>query len=203
MNEDLIRNELGDGEKLMWQGRPANRFLTKHELYRVPVSALLIVAFIIYWFARSDTNTTMVLIMVAALLYVSYSTLSALFIKYSRRKRTGYAMTDSRLIFILADKDGNLKESASVEIAKFFSNALDLNKDGTGSILFSEKKPVDMLPLRTGSNWSTRFKVSFATAAFFDIDRPEDVLNTYKEVYGEAHKNEEKPADKPFSKYDE
>jgi len=205
MNEDLIKTELRDGEKLIWQGKPAKRFLTKHEMIRVPVSTVLVVAFAIYWFSREDVSSTMIIVAALALLYVSYNIFVTLLIKNNRRKRTIYALTDSRLLFILADKNDKVLKSAEIEIAKIAASAVDMNKDGTGSLLFSEKKSVDTFPLRAGNNWTNRKGIFLSAAVFFDIEDPEEVLTEYREIHKETKitDNSSSEGEKAFSKYDE
>jgi len=204
MNENLIKAELHEGEKLLWHGMPANRFFTKAELLRVPFSAVLIAAFIIYWSTRKEVNAIMYVIIILTLLYVVYTTFATLFIKNSRRKRTLYAITDTRLLFILADKNDNLLKKSEFDIAKLSNSAIDINKDGTGSLLFSDNKTVDMYPLKSGNNWANRPGGAFTSRVFFDIDAPEDVLKIYKEIHSECHRNDAVSSeDKMFSKYDE
>ena len=203
MNEETIRKELSDGEQLVWWGVPTKKIMTKSERLRLPFSTLLIVVFAVYWFMNNEgIEPVMIAIVTAALAFVFYSTVVKLTVKNDRRKRTLYALTGSRLIFMLMDKKTGLRRrTADIDIAKLNGWAVDLNKDGTGTILFSEQKEVSMLPLKVGGNWTANPIAPLM--AFFDITEPEEVLRMFKEVRKKNAVETETGDSKTFNKYDE
>ena len=201
MDENSILEHLEPDEKLLWSGSPEKRIFTKHELLRIPVSTVLIIAFAAYWIFRQDVSNLMLAVVAAALSVVFYNTFGKLALKAIHRKRTFYLLTENRVIIILANKTGECKKTAQTYINDLVSSAIALNRDGTGSILFSEYKTTDTLPLKIGDNWPALF--GHPMTAFFDIKKPEDVYLLYKNAKKILLAVSGETGTRPLSIYDE
>lgn len=201
MDEKKIKMELSESEELIWYGHPKRRLFTKDERIRMPVSALLVTVFAVYWLLRQDVSVLMLFLVYLALLLVVYNTLVRFLIKIVQRNRTFYALTDERVLIFLVDKDKECKKTAETEIKNLSASVVVNNKDSTGSILFSEKKTIDMLPLKIGNNWPYIF--GRPLMVFFDIEDPEKIHRIYKDLRKRIGIDIPESIEKPFSIYDE
>ncbi len=199
--EDILKRELKEDEQLLWSGKPTKKFVTKNELIRIPASLLLIGFFAYYWLTKAEVGTLMEIFAIAATLYVIYTTVVKLFIKQGQRERTYYGLTDSRILMILVKKDGSRKKIAPVSLSSLKSCTVSPNKDGTGSLLFSEGKFADPRILNSANNWSN-YPLPVPTA-FFDIENPEAVKKQFQELVKESVSESGEATENSFSKYDE
>ena len=205
MNEESIKQELNEEENLILSTKPERKLFTKNELIRIPISFVLIGGFLVYYhfFAQIDAKVNALTIAIAAV-FILYNVVIKTTIKAIKRNRTTYVLTDKRVIFLLSDRKGNKKRSVSFKISDIISCSVAMNKDGTGSVIFSETKETVTYPLKEGNNWIPY--PGGVAPFFFDIVNPEEVRDRFldiKQTYVKQVRESNDLVDRPFSKFDE
>lgn len=131
----LLDDELMENEKVLWEGKPsATDLLTSKDMFMVPLSIIWFV-FALFWEGS-------VLLMGAPLFFAlfgfpfvcvgAYMCVGRFLVKYKKRKRTLYVLTDFRaLIFV-----GKNVTSFSYKEIHFWEKKI--KDDGSGSIIFAK-----------------------------------------------------------------
>ncbi|MCL1830826.1 MAG: hypothetical protein FWG21_05290 [Oscillospiraceae bacterium] len=202
MNEQLINEQLRADEEVVFSATPEKKLFTRNELIRIPISFFLIGIFIVYYCFFAEIDTTVLLITLAvAIAFIVYNTVIKTYIKTAKRRNTIYVITCRRILFILSNGKGKLKKCITFNISGITASAIDMNKDETGSVLFSETREIETYPLKIGNNW-----ISYpggVVPIFFDILDPTQANDTYIELKQRLSPQQSESNDELFSMYDE
>lgn len=202
MNEEKLKELLGEDEKIIFSASPTKKLYTKNELIRLPISILLIGGFLIYYYFFATIDPMVLALTIAVgLVFIIYNGIVKTILKANKRKNTFYYLTDKNVFFILTKANGEIKKSKSFKVTDFPSVSVVMNKDETGSLLFSETREIENYPLRIGDNW-----ISYPGGVvpfFFDITNPNEAKEKFLEVKKSYVTEQEELGDKPFSKFDQ
>ena len=197
-----ITKELQDDEDILYSGSPVRKLYTPNELIRIPLSFLLIAGFLVYYifFATIDPKV-LALTIAIGVVYVIYNVVVKTILKTLARKQTVYIITGKRLLFVRMDGKGTIKKTVSLKISDIASCSVFMNKDNTGSVIFSASKDPETYPLKIGNNWINY--PGGVVPIFFDITDYEEAKTVYNEIRQQYITETEDTDGKPFSKYDD
>lgn len=141
--EDLIRGELGPGEKLLWAGRPRQGFVLRAaDAFLIPFS-LLWGGFVIFWevgvlASGAEGSWFMALFGVPFVLVGLYITFGRFWVDARQRAATLYAVTSERVVLVSGVFARRVK---SLGIDTITDVTLTERGDGSGTITFGPVPP--------------------------------------------------------------
>ena len=147
----IIRNELSQGESLIWSGRPRQGFvLRKADLFLIPFS-ILWVGFAFFWEYQAFTSDAPLFFLIFGGFFVIYG----LFFVFGRfisdilkRKGTFYGVSTDRVIILSVTPTRKLQ---SLNLDTLNDITLSMKQDGSGDILFGPQNP--MASRMKGISW--------------------------------------------------
>jgi hypothetical protein len=159
LDSDPFQGRLLNGERLVWQGRPAAGILfTNRDFLLVPFS-LFWCGFVIFWeWGAWHTSTAMPddpmgtvfpLFGIPFILIGLYFLAGRFFADAWIRDRTSYAVTSQRVLIFRAPPLGKF---TSLAIDRLPELSLNERSDGRGTILFQPAQP--MWNTRSWSSWT-------------------------------------------------
>lgn len=136
--DEIIKEELRDGEKVLWFGAPEN-FETLDRTHKNPliknavrIMAVVVALCVIYVvYALTNGIELKPVLVVLALIFAIMGAASG-FLQGKKMKRVKYAITDQRIISVL-------ELPKSLEYSKIKEVCFETDADGHTSILFGEK----------------------------------------------------------------
>jgi hypothetical protein len=178
--EYAIEKDLMTDEILLWSGRPnPSAIFNKADLFLVPFSVFWF-GFAIFWtIMASAASWFAALFGIPFMLLGLYFTVGRFIMKSRKKRKTGYAITNKRIISLMLNNNGERKSFTSVDIRSIQGDALSVNKHNIGSITFGTLPAFVSLYLNTGMDLfmgSGQFNVQ----AFYDIDDADKVYDIYK-----------------------
>jgi len=202
MNEEFVKELLGEDEDLFFTATPTRKLFTKNELIRIPISFGLIGAFLIYYyfFATIDPKVVVLTISVAVV-FILYNALIKTVIKLVKRNHTIYYITSRNVGFILTDSKGRIKKNLAFKISDVVSCTVVMNKDDTGNVLFSETKQPESYQIKIGNNWISH--PSGVVPIFFDITNANEAEEIFSRIRQSIKREKATIDNMSFSKYDE
>lgn len=178
MDEDaaeLLRVELGLGERLLWAGRPPSGLLLRPvDAFLIPFSVLWS-AFIVYWETLVLSGVGPRFFALWGLLFVAmgaYLLVGRFFMDAHARARTRYGVTDER---VLIARGGISRRITSLPLRTLGDVAVDLRRDGSGTITFGTASAMQRWQ---GTAWPGTGR--YTLPSFERIPRAREVYNAIR-----------------------
>ena len=150
MNETKFNNELLEGEKILWSGKPEEGILFKKaDIFLIPFS-LLWGGFTIFWeisVLRINAPLFFSLFGIPFVLFGLYLMIGRFFYKKHKKRNTYYAITDQRVLILTALKNKRLK---SIFIKNIPTINKNIKSNGYGSIKFGNSSIFTSMYENTG-----------------------------------------------------
>ncbi len=131
-----FQSRLGSGEKLLWQGQPAQGFRpSEHDSVFSIIFCLIWAGFAVFWNVgvwTADAPAFFRLWGLPFLVAAAYITFGRFLIDRYQRKRTRYGVTNQRVLIARTDKD----RLRALDIRHLPTIDLTERADGTGTIRF-------------------------------------------------------------------
>ena len=177
----FIHQELSSGEKLLWSGQPRTgiRF-RKQDALLIPFS-LLWGGFAIFWETsvfRSNAPFFFRLWGIPFVLIGIYLIAGRFFVHAKQRKKTFYAVTNSRVIIFSGLFSRNVR---SLNLKTLSEINLDESSDGSGTILFG---PIYSMMQNPGGGWPGSGK--YTAPNFEMIENARQIYDLVRRVQTEA-----------------
>jgi hypothetical protein len=187
-NYELFKDDLMDGEELLWAGQPnPGKIFGPEDLFLIPFS-LMWGGFAIFWeimalsifFSHKTGKTPPPVAIIFPLFGIPfvliglYLIFGRFFYKAWKKKRTFYAVSDKQILILTNFKAKNIQ-------ALFIKNLPVINKtssaQGIGTLSFG-----NMPGFPSGMGNSGWMGASSTLPAFYDIDEVDKVYNTINEA---------------------
>ena len=175
-----ISGEIMSNETILWTGRPnLSIHLNKSDIFLIPFSIFWF-GFAIFWImGASHAAGAFGLFGIPFVLVGFYITFGRFVLKARKKSRTGYAITNIRVLAVTLNANGDRKSLASADIKKIQNDSLLPGKQKTGSILFGAIPFYSSIYLNSGMDMFINSQLN-SIMAFFDIDDAEQVYDIYK-----------------------
>ena len=137
--DEVLRGLLGDGERLLWTGRPRQGFfLRSADGFAIPFS-LLWTGFAVGWMLLAvKASNGLWLVGIPLLLIGAYMMVGRFFVDAWQRARTWYGLTNQRVLILSLYVRRNIK---SLNLRALSAITLSERDDGVGSITFGPVPP--------------------------------------------------------------
>ena len=180
--------ELLPNETILWHGKPSlEKVFTKYDFFLVPFS-ILWGGFAIIWFVMATVfGGVFGLFGIPFIVTGIYIIFRRFLVKKRDKKRTYYAITDTRVLVIKTDRNGNRKSLSSAQIRTIQSESVSYDKNGIGTIMFGATPYWVKMYQNTGMDFFAGFSQSDAVS-FFDVENCENVLKIYKDIKYQQYK---------------
>lgn len=185
MNDEIDQALIGEllpGERILWSGKPSLAVVfSKGDIFLVPFS-LIWFGFVIFWFvAASSGGGAFGLFGIPFVIIGFYFVFGRFLYKSHKKKGTGYAITNKRIITVFVNSRGERKSLTTSDLKSIQSESLSTGASQTGSILFGTIPFYYGFYLNTGMDPLMR-NLQNGIPAFFDIEDAEHVYNIYKQA---------------------
>lgn len=181
MLEEQFRNELGNGEYIIWAGQPVPKIFNRSDIFLIPFS-IVWSGFAVFWeimafFAFRQTTTGMGIIFpifgLPFVLIGLYLLFGRFIYRSLKNKRTFYALTNQRVMVLHTLFGKNLRTQLLNQIPALNKS---VNSNGIGSITFGDTPLVYSSMFENSSirPYGNRYRYG-NTMGFFNIKDVDDV----------------------------
>lgn len=181
MIEEQFRNDLANGEYIVWAGQPVPKLINRSDIFLIPFS-IIISGFAIFWeimalYAFRQTGSGMGMIFpifgIPFILIGLYLLFGRFIYRKLKYKRTFYALTNQRVMVLNTFFGKNLRTQLLNQIPALNKS---VSANGIGSITFGDTLPVySTLFENTGVRpYGNRYRYG-NTMGFFNIKDVDDV----------------------------
>jgi hypothetical protein len=179
--QQTLMDELMPGESILWAGKPnASVIFCKIDIFLVPFTVLWL-GFIVYWIiGAAGASVTFSLFGLPFLLIGLFMVFGRFIIKTNRKRKTGYAVTNKRVIIILMNPNGIRRNMISADIKNIQNDSLSSNRHNNGSLIFGNL-PYPAYFFNSGLDFMLGFSHS-NIVAFFDVDNIDQVYSVYRKA---------------------
>ncbi len=189
--DELFYEHLNLGEKVLWTGKPNLKMrFNSADYFLIPISIFMcgfigfMVNLIYGWFEGNMPVIPLVFFVVFGVVVINYA-FGRFFVKAWRKKRTFYALTNRRALFIYK---GRRQIFSEVTLDNIDTISKDVRPNGNGTIKFGDERRsapfFSDLPVNSGLE---RFSTYTSTIRFLDIDNVNHVFNMIQEVKKSTH----------------
>lgn len=175
-SEDVLRDYIDPGERLLWTGKPRpGVFLRREDAFMIPIS-LLWGGFAIFWeiAALSSGDPLFAIFGIPFVCMGLYIIFGRFFVDARIRERTTYGVTNERILIV---KGLFSQELTSLSLSTLSESTLVQHGNGRGSIRFGAKHPMSTF---AAGSWPGAGRHAPPTFEF--IQDPREVYNLIREA---------------------
>jgi hypothetical protein len=180
--QNRVAGELESGERLLWSGKPGNRWLYPQDAVLIPFSVMW-GGFAIFWevsVSNSGARDSLVFPLwgIPFVLAGLYLMIGRFFARRWMRRRTLYAVTDQRVISI-APSWLRGEHSTSVWLGSYPPVAKRLARDGRGTLLVGSF-PFASRWIAADPSWPGARSATTNAVVFADIENASEVYSSIR-----------------------
>ncbi|NLL91432.1 MAG: hypothetical protein GX222_03320 [Ruminococcaceae bacterium] len=189
MEYNAIKNAIYDGENILWSGKPLLKgAFRKFDLRRIPMFVLWLAASVLMLTLPVIDPLQDIAMKVLVILCFIYYSFGRIIMKNYRKKKSFYAITDRRVLWIIEKRDSNKNFVSQIPLTDVKEPQLTLFNDGSGTIVFGKMPKSYYTGMNSGLE-SYRSGNSRVMPAFFDIENPNEVFSIFEKAQKEALAN--------------
>jgi len=172
--ESQIEHELGDGERLLWSGKPRQGIVFRSfDVFVIPFSLMWsgFVVFAVVNALSSDSPPFLVLWLIPFVLAGLYILFGRFIVDAMRRERTAYGVTDQRVIIISGYFSRRVQ---SLNLGTLSDLSLSEKRNRSGTITFGPSHPMSSM---WGYGWPSWAGAGHSTSMFETIEDAREVYD--------------------------
>jgi len=181
--------ELLPNEIILWKGKPdLKKILTKSDAFLLPFS-ILWGGFAITWCTLAAIYTDYFGLFGLPFAVIGmYLIFGRFIVKQSNKKKTYFAITDSRILVIKTNSKGVRKNIGSAQMKSIPNESVSFDKNGFGTITFGQTPYGYMINKNTGLDFFDGLYQN-GVLCFYDIENCENVFQIYKKAKYQQSQN--------------
>lgn len=182
----FFQHELFENERILWAAQPNNRFhFSEYDIFLIPFAMLISTPLIVLGnhllFSRDSHLFRMGALMLSCGICL---TAGRYFIKWLKKSKTYYLISNLRIIILRNDKYNNKNTSILIKDIDYLDKKI--RKNGNGTIRFKRF----LFLLGAFQNVGLDFTESLDSTAFYDIDEAEKVYGLLVQLINKQQQRE-------------
>ena len=178
--ESEIQSELGDGERLLWSGKPRRGIVFRSfDVFMIPFS-LVWTGFVVLAVVRAVTSDAPLFPALCSVLFIlagSYLVFGRFIIDSKRRGKTSYGITDQRVIIISGVFSRRVE---SLNLRTLSDLSLNQKRDKSGTITFGPGQATSWMWWWYG--FPPYSGIGHSASVFEMIENAKDVYNLIRDA---------------------